>query len=113
MAYTKKIEIQVLAEVTDEIGQRIPGWETIFRPWASISSTIGKEYYEAAQVNSEDDKVFKVRYSRKIAGYLTSQIRIVYAGEVYDVKSVGDYQEQHRELVFRAVNINRRKTGND
>lgn len=114
MAYTKRIEIQALVESSDKIiGNHIAGWETIFRPWANISSTIGKEYYAAAQINSENDKIFKVRYSRKIAGYLTSEIRIFYNGEVYDVKHIGDYQEQHRELVFRAVSINRREVSDE
>lgn len=107
MAYTKKIEFQVLTETTDEIGQRVPEWTTVFRAWASVNSIGGREYYKARQTNSENDMTFKVRYSRKIANYLTSEIRIVYNGKIFDVKHIDDYMEQHRELVFRTEQLNR------
>lgn len=107
MAYTHKIEFQILAEMTDKIGNQISEWVTIFTAWASVNSIGGREYYNARQTNSENDVTFKVRYSRKIANYLTSEIRIVYNGKIFDVKHIDDYMEQHRELVFRTEQRNR------
>lgn len=107
MAYTKKIDFQVLTEKSNEIGSQIPQWETFFTTWASVNSVGGREYYSARQTNSENDMIFKVRYSRKIAGYLTSEIRIIYNNRIFDVKHVDDYMEQHREIVFRTQEINR------
>ncbi|MBQ8297350.1 MAG: phage head closure protein [Ruminococcus sp.] len=106
MAYTHKIEIQRLTKTTDEILQHIPVWETIFRPWAYVNCVGGKEYYKAAQTNSQHDMIFKIRYSRKVSGYLTSEIRILYDGGIYDVKHIDDYMQQHRELVIRAERVN-------
>lgn len=106
MAYSKKIEIQLLTETKDEIGQLIPVWRTVFRPWAEISCTGGREYYAAAQTNSENDMTFRIRFSRKVAGNLTSELRIVYGGAVYNVVHIGDTGELHRELVIRARQIN-------
>lgn len=108
MAYTKKIEIQALTERYDEIGQSISEWETIFRPWSSVNSIGGKEYYKAAQTNSQNDMIFKIRYTKKISGYKTSEIRIVYNSKIYNIKHIDDYMEQHRELVIRAEEINGR-----
>lgn len=107
MAYTHKIDFQILIEETDKIGQKIPNWVTVFRTWSKINGIGGREYYNARQTNSENDVKFTVRYSRKIAGYLTSEIRIVYNGKIFDVKHIDDYMEQHRELVFRTEQRNR------
>lgn len=107
MAYTHKIQFQILSEMTDSIGIQSPEWTTIFTAWANINGIGGREYYSARQTNSENDMIFKVRYSRKIAHYLTSEIRIVYNGKIFDVKHVDDYMEKHRELVFRTQQLNR------
>lgn len=107
MAYTKKIEIQAMLETTDEIGQKIQEWKTIFHPWASVNGTGGREYYKAAQVNSENDMIFRIRYSKKIADYLTSEMRIVYNNKIYNVKHIEDFNERHMELVFRTEQLNK------
>ncbi|MBQ8180600.1 MAG: phage head closure protein [Ruminococcus sp.] len=108
MAYNKKIEIQALCEEEDEIGQQISSWKTIFRPWASVNCTGGREYYKAAQTNSQNDMIFKIRYSKTISSYSTSEIRIVYNGRIHNIKHIDDYMQQHRELVIRAEEINGR-----
>lgn len=101
MTYSKKITFQVLTEKSDKIGWQTPEWVDFFTSWANVSGTGGREYYSASQVNSQNDVIFKMRYSRKIAGFLTSEIRILYNGNIYDVKHIDDFQEQHRQLVFR------------
>ncbi len=106
MTYNKKIEVQLLAETRDEIGQQVTGWETVFRPWSEISCTGGREYYAAAQTNSENDMTFKIRFSKKVAGKLTSELRIIYDGIVYNVVHIEDVNEQHRELIIRARQLN-------
>ena len=106
MAYNKKIEIQCYDESQDALGNVIQDWHTLFRPWAEITTSTAKEYYEAAQVNSENDLVFKVRYSSVLAGKLSSELRIVYNGLIYDIKRIEDTNEQHRQFVIRAAQIN-------
>ena len=106
MAYNKKIEVQLLTETRDEIGQQIPQWQTIFEPWASVNGVGGREYYAAAQVNSENDMTFRIRWSGKIAGKLTSELRIVYGGIIYNVVHIEDVNERHREFVIRARQLN-------
>lgn len=105
MAYDKKIEVQLLTETEDEIKQQITGWETFFRPWAEIKYNGGREYYAAAQVNSENDVTFKIRRSKKLDGKLTSELRIVYGGIVYNVVHI-EPNEQRRELIIRARQLN-------
>lgn len=103
MAYTKKITVQYYAETEDTIGNMVRSWQTLFSPWAEINTATGKEYYAAAQVNSENDVVFKIRYSSCMAGKLTSELRILYGGRYYDIKRIDDVNEQHSQFVIRAV----------
>lgn len=106
MAYTKKIEIQHFTETTNNIGVHAQSWQTLFRPWAEVKGTGGREYYAAAQVNSENDVIFRIRYSRILEGKLTSELRILYKGNTYDIKHIDDYMEQHREFVIRTEQVN-------
>lgn len=106
MTYNKKIIFQILTEKTDKIGNQVQIWEDFFKAWASVNGVGGREYYAASQVNSQNDVVFKTRYSRKIASFLSSEIRIVYNGRTYDIKHVDDYQERHQQLVFRTEERN-------
>lgn len=107
MAYTKKIEIQHFTEATNNIGVHAQSWQTLFRPWAEVNCTGGREYYAAAQVNSENDMIFKIRYSRIMADKLSSELRIIYNGNTYNIKHIDDFMEQHREFVIRAERLNK------
>lgn len=108
MAYNKKVQIQFFTEITDEIGQKVQSWQTIFSPWAEVSGLHGKEYYEASQVNSENTVKFKVRYSKVLVNCLTSELRILYNGRTFDVKHIDDFKEKHLYFVIRAVEHNGR-----
>jgi SPP1 family predicted phage head-tail adaptor len=105
-AYTKKIQIQTCTSSYDKYGNESGEWTTILTPWANAVCTTGKEYYQAAQVNAENDMTFKIRYSKRIHQLHTSEVRIVYKGRTYNVKQITDYREQHKELVIRAAEIN-------
>ena len=105
-AYTKRIEIQTLTTAADKYGNDTEAWTTLLTPWASAVCTTGKEYYEAAQVNAENDMTFKMRYIRAVHQLHTSEVRIIYNGRTYNVKQITDYREQHKELVIRAEEIN-------
>lgn len=106
MAYTKKIEIQHCTETKDKIGNITQNWEHFHTVWAEIETVGGREYYAAAQVNSQNDVTFKMRYSRVISAMLTSEIRIVYNGKIYNAESIVDKNERHRETIIRAVLLN-------
>ncbi|MDE5583719.1 MAG: phage head closure protein [Ruminococcus sp.] len=101
MTYNKKIIFQILTEKSDKIGNQTAEWTDFFTAWANVNGVGGREYYSASQVNSQNDVVFKTRYSRKIADFHTSEVRIVYNGKTFDIKHIDDYQEKHMELVFR------------
>ena len=105
-AYTKRIEIQVLSDGSDTIGNQGDDWTTLTTAWATAQATTGKEYIEAAQVNAENDVTFRLRYSARIHALHPSEVRIIYNGKAYDVKRIVDYRELHQFLEIRAVEIN-------
>lgn len=104
--YNKKIEIQKPVTTSDAIGNQIEDWETVVNAWCSASSNMGREFNEASQPNSESEIVFKMLYSRAIHKMKTSEIRILYDGGIYDVKSITDYREKRRMLEIKAVAVN-------
>lgn len=108
MTYDKKIIFQVLTENQDEIGIHSPVWEDFFTAWANVCGVSGREYYAASQVNLQNDVIFRTRYSKKIAGFHTSEVRISYNKKIYDIKHIDDYRERHIELIFRAEERNGR-----
>lgn len=110
MAYNKKIQIQHCTETKDEIGNTVQEWTLFHEVWAETKTVGGKEYYAAAQVNSQNDVIFKMRYSRVLSVQLSSEIRIVYNGKIYNVKSIEDTNEQHRETVIHATVMNGEST---
>ena len=107
MAYTKKIEVQQYTESQDNIGNDKQTWTALCTLWAKIGeNATGKEYFAAAQTNSENDIVFKVRYTKALENKLTSELRIVYNGAYFDIKSIGGLVERAPELTIRAVLLN-------
>lgn len=103
MIYNKKITFQILSDHEDNIGNQIPQWSDFFTAWANVNAVTGREYYSACQVNSENDVIFKIRYSKKIADFNSTEVRILYNDKIFDVKHIEDYQEQHKQLTFRTV----------
>lgn len=110
MAYNKKIDVQILTESQDKIGNCSAGWSSLYPGgvWAFIKGVGGREYYAAAAANTENEMRFYIRYSRKIAEYRfkTAEIRIVYDGITYNVKHIDDPAEKHLELIIRGTAIN-------
>jgi SPP1 family predicted phage head-tail adaptor len=104
MAYNKKIEIQYYSESQDEIGNDVQEWTKLISPWAEIiEEGNGRKYYEAAQTNSENDVIFRIRYTSLLENKLTSQLRIRYKDAYYDIKYIGGLSEQSKELTIRTV----------
>ena len=107
--FNKRIILQsFIAKTDDDIGNHSSEWKDFYKCWASVNCVGGREYYRAAQSNSQNDMIFKIRYSKAISEYDTSEIRIVYNGKIYNIKHIDDYMQQHRELVIRADEINGR-----
>lgn len=106
MTYNKKIKIFKSTDVQDEVGNTDCVWDLVFCGWASVNTTGGRRYYEAAQTNQQNDVTFTIRYCQSASTVRCKccnedpDYRIFYNNRYYTVKHVDDYMESHRQLVF-------------
>ncbi|NFM47904.1 head-tail adaptor protein [Clostridium botulinum] len=94
----KRIKFVVEQNGTDEDGYPLPGEKTIRECWARVRGLRGREFYNAAAVQAQDDKIFNCRYFKG----LTQDIQIKYNKKLYNIKSINDLNEKHVEYEIHA-----------
>lgn len=98
----KPITIERIVTKTDEIGNQIETFEPIISCFAEVNCQSGKEYISAGAERTERIFTFKVRYCKAVSKITALNCRIVYDGEIYDVKHV-DYFESNEFLKILGV----------
>ena len=74
----------------------------VFRQcWARIRGLRGKEFYKAAAIQAEDEKIFNCRYFKG----LNKTMQIEYNNKFYDITSINDLFEKHEEYEIHAREI--------
>ncbi len=86
----RKIIIQKMEVVQDDIGNQKMEWVDWRPVWAERNNLWGQEYYAAKAVNEESTIVFMVRYAPFIDEMNTVDYRIKHNGKFYDIKQI-DY----------------------
>lgn len=76
-------------------------WETAFTCWCAVEPLTGREFWEAAAVNRENEVRFTIRYRRDVS----PEMRIRLAGVVYDITSVLDKNNRHEALEIMARSV--------
>ena len=99
---SRKITIEQPTESKDSNGMVTQTWTTYYQPMAKISPALGREYYEAKQLTSDQSIKFALRYSSKAVG-ITPKMRISYNSNYYDIGSIINSYENNREIVIMAV----------
>jgi len=94
----KPIVIQSKTTTTDSYGGPVTSWTTFASTWAEVKPMRGRELIAAQAAHSEVTTRF---YTRYVAGIVPS-MRIVYGGNVFNIFSVIDTNEAHRELQIMA-----------
>lgn len=69
-------------------------WTTVATVWAAIADLSGKEYFQAASVQSEVTSRIRIRYRPGI----TPAMRVFYGSRLFTILSVIDKDERHREI---------------
>lgn len=93
-----RIIIQQKAPALDEYGGTVYEWSDYATVWAKKRPLRGRELMAAQAAQSETTVMF---YTRYLSG-INSTMRIVHDGEYYDIASVIDVDERHRELEISA-----------
>lgn len=89
-----RITLQELVTGQDEAGQPVDMWQDVATVWASVEPLRGTEYWAAAQVQAERTVRIRIRYRPGIR----PDMRVLYAGRVFNIQSIIDPEERHREL---------------
>lgn len=101
LARTKNKRIDIITNsknATDEDGFPIEGGKSIKTVFANVRSLRGKEFYQASQVQAQDDKVFYINY---FPG-LDTKAEIKYKNELYNIISIINIDEANKEYEIRA-----------
>jgi len=92
--YNRRITIQSKTVTYDSYNEPIETWTDGPTVWASIATTGGGEFYAAQKLNASVQALFKIRYGTPV----TVLDRIKYGSRIFEILSVNDANEAHREL---------------
>lgn len=87
--------------VTVEHGISRERWETAFTCWCGVEPLSGREFWEAAAINRENEVRFTIRYRKNVS----AEMRIKLDGTVYDITSVLDKNNRHEALEILARTV--------
>lgn len=96
--YNKVIKLQKRdykrEKSTDTYGARTPIWRNVAEVRASVEPLQGREYFSGPFQMGENIIRIRIRYMEGV----TRQMRVKYENRIFDVYSVIDSFEQHKEL---------------
>jgi SPP1 family predicted phage head-tail adaptor len=92
--YNRRITLQHFETTKDSEGIVTQQWMDVATVWAAVEPLRGREYFAAAAVNAENTVRFRIRYRPGI----TPDMRLLYNGRVFEIQSVIDVNEQHKEI---------------
>lgn len=92
----------LVRSVTVRSGKTAEAWNPAFSVWGSAEPLTGREFYQAAAVNREQEVRFTVRYRAEI----TPDMRIALRGEVYEITAIANpgMRNVKLEIIGKAVN---------
>lgn len=79
---------------TDTYGVRTPIWRNVAEVRASVEPLQGREYFSGPFQMGENTIRIRIRYMEGV----TRQMRVKYGKRIFDINSVIDSFEQHKEL---------------
>lgn len=90
----QRIVIEAPTYEQDSSGEQVPSWDDYAAVAAAAEPTRGREFFAAAGIHAEAPMLFVIRYLNGV----TPLMRVVYDGDTWEIKSVVDWREQHREM---------------
>ena len=76
-------------------------WETAFICWCGAEPLSGREFWEAAAINRENEVRFTIRYRKDVS----AEMRIRLDSTVYDITSILDKNNRHEALEILARTV--------
>lgn len=99
----ERIMIQKSSTGTDKNGNHILEWKDYYSCAAYANNMSGTEYWAAAQVNSETDMYFLIRFCSEVKNLTTDQYRIIFHEQMYNITFVDNVQYKNKTLKIRVT----------
>lgn len=96
-----RITIQQPTEIKDQYKRPVTGWADFAMVWAAVEPLRGREYLLAQNTNTELTVRVRIRYLKGV----TPGMRVLYGGRVFDIQSVIDVDERHREMHLMCAEV--------
>lgn len=97
----RRVLLQSRTDTADNLGQPIPTWATFATVWAAWSPTTGREQVGAAQLQSLQTGILRIRYRSDV----DSTCRVVLDGVTFEIiappTEIG--RRAYLDLVLRAL----------
>ena len=93
------IQIEEVTETRTSSGAVTESWSVKHIVRAEILPVSGREYFSAQTVNAQNTVKFNIRY---LPG-LTTKMRIVFKGRVFDLQTIINHKETNHSLSLMGV----------
>lgn len=103
----EKILFQKNTVVSDDIGNRRNAWEDYYSCFATIGGEGRNEKAEAGQTIDDVSITFTVRYCSQLVDMMSTDLRILFRGEIYNILSVDHMNYKKKSLKFRCEKARR------
>lgn len=95
------ITLQAFTTTQNDYGEPVETWTTLASVWSERVPLSGREAFVADQIAALSLVKFRIRYRSDV----NTKIRIIDAGEYYDIRSVGLIgRNDGLELIAEAIN---------
>lgn len=102
----QRITFQKRTVVVDKYANHTSTWEDYFSCSAYASTYEAAE--DVSEVTTEERTVtFEVRYCPELSGVTSTNYRIIFEGDQYDIESVDMMNYQYKTLKFKAKRVKR------
>lgn len=98
----RKLIIQKKTTDTDEWGNETEQWVDWKTVWAERNELFGSEYYAAKQLGEEQTIKWTVKYVAFLEEIETTDYRIIYNSDIYDIKDTDHLQDDGMWFVIKA-----------
>lgn len=96
-----RVTLQGVTRTDDEGGGHTEAWTNTATVWAAIEPLTGVEALRGMQLSARVTHRVRMRYRAGV----TAKARLAYDGRTFEVRSVIDPEERHRELILLAEEV--------
>ena len=95
-ALRDEVTIQKRALVENAQNERIDTFSDVVTVWANVQGGVGREFWQAKQLNSEISGIMRMRFLTGIK----PTMRVVFGNRIFEIVAVTDPNGRRRELVI-------------